>query len=40
VDAINMLKKGLNTVGHSGINAWGENDPYLHQATGSDKLAQ
>ena len=38
--AINILKKGLNTLGHSGIKAWGENDRYLNQATGSDKLAQ
>lgn len=38
--AINILKKGLSTVGHTGINAWGENDLYLYQATGSDKLAR
>jgi len=38
--AINILKKGLNTLGHSGINAWGENDLYLSQAIGSDKLAR
>lgn len=38
--AINILKKGLSTVGHTGINAWGENDLYLNQATGSDKLAR
>ncbi len=37
--AINILKQGLNTVGHTGINAWGENDLYLNQATGSDKSA-
>jgi predicted RNA-binding Zn-ribbon protein involved in translation (DUF1610 family) len=36
--AINILKKGLSTVGHTGINAWGENDLYLNQAIGSDKL--
>jgi putative transposase len=38
--AINILKKGLNTVGHTGIKAWGENDRYLNQAIGADKLAQ
>lgn len=38
--AINILKKGLNTVGHTGIKAWGENDRYLNQVTGLDKLAQ
>jgi putative transposase len=38
--AINILKKGLNTVGHTGINAWGENGLYLNQATGADKSAQ
>lgn len=38
--AINILKKGLNTVGHTGIKAWGENDLYLNQAIGSDKLAR
>lgn len=38
--AINILKKGLNTVGHTGIHAWGENDLYLNQAIGSDKLAR
>ncbi|MEH2411559.1 RNA-guided endonuclease InsQ/TnpB family protein [Nostoc sp.] len=38
--AINILKKGLNTVGHTGIKAWGENDLYLNQVTGSDKLAR
>jgi len=38
--AINILKKGLNTLGHSGIKAWGENDLYLNQATGLDKLAR
>lgn len=38
--AINILKKGLNTVGHTGIKAWGENDRYLSQVTGLDKLAQ
>jgi putative transposase len=38
--AINILKKGLNTVGHTGIKAWGENDRYLNQATGADKLTR
>jgi putative transposase len=38
--AINILRKGLSTVGHTGIKAWGENDLYLNQATGSDKLAR
>jgi putative transposase len=32
--AINILRKGLSTVGHTGINAWGENDLYLSQVTG------
>jgi hypothetical protein len=35
-----ILKKGLNTVGQRGINAWGENDRYLHRATGTDKSAR
>jgi putative transposase len=38
--AINILRKGLSTVGHTGINAWGENNLYLNQAIGSDKLAR
>jgi putative transposase len=38
--ASNILKKGLNTVGHTGIKAWGENDLYLNQAIVSDKLAR
>lgn len=38
--AINILKKGLNTVGHTGIKAWGENDLYLNQAAGLDKLTR
>jgi putative transposase len=38
--AINILKKGLNTVGHTGIKAWGENDLYLNQVTAADKLAR
>jgi len=37
--AINILKKGLNTVGHTGIKAWGENNLCLSQVSGSDKLA-
>jgi putative transposase len=37
--AINILKKGLNTVGHTGINAWGENDLCLNSETSLDKLA-
>jgi putative transposase len=31
--AINILKKGLNTVGHTGIHAWGENDLFLNRVT-------
>jgi putative transposase len=38
--AINILKKGLSTVGHTGIYAWGENDLYLNQGTGLDKLTR
>lgn len=38
--AINILKKGLNTVGHTGIKAWGENDLCLSQVTDSGKLAR
>jgi putative transposase len=38
--AINILRKGLNTVGHTGLKAWGENDLCLDQATGSGKLAR
>jgi putative transposase len=38
--AINILKKGLSTLGHTGIKAWGENDLCLNQATGSGKLAR
>ncbi|MEN9262248.1 MAG: transposase [Thermostichus sp. HHBFW_bins_43] len=38
--AINILRKGLSTVGHTGIHAWGENDHYLNQATASDKSAR
>lgn len=38
--AINILRKGLNTVGHTGFKAWGENNLYLNQATGPDKLAR
>jgi putative transposase len=42
--AINILKKGLSTVGHTetfGLesnNAWGETNLYLNQVTGLDKL--
>ena len=36
--ASNILRIGLSTVGHTGINAWGETDRYLDQATGLDKL--
>jgi nucleoside-diphosphate-sugar epimerase len=32
--------KGLNTVGHTGIKAWGENNLYLNQAIASDKLTR
>jgi len=32
--AINILKKGLSTAGHVGINAWGENDLCLNRAIG------
>lgn len=38
--AINILRKGLSTVGHTGIHAWGENDHYLNQATAPDKSAR
>lgn len=38
--AVNILKKGLSTVGHTGIHAWGENDLYLDQATGLGKSPQ
>jgi putative transposase len=38
--AINILKKGLSTVGHTGIHAWGENDLYLNQVAGLDKSAR
>lgn len=31
--AMNILKTGINTVGHTGINAWGETDRYVEQAT-------
>ena len=27
--ALNILRIGLSTVGHTGINVWGEDDPYL-----------
>ncbi|MCU0549172.1 MAG: transposase [Leptolyngbya sp. Prado105] len=35
--ALNILRKGLNTVGHTGINAWGETDRYLAEETTLDK---
>lgn len=35
--ALNILRKGLNTVGHTGINAWGETDLYRDSATDQDK---
>ncbi len=38
--AINILRKGLSTVGHTETHAWGENDRYLNQVTDSDKSAQ
>ncbi|BAZ80374.1 transposase [Sphaerospermopsis kisseleviana CS-549] len=38
--ALNILAKGLSTVGHTGTNAWGENDLCLDLATSSGKLTQ
>jgi len=38
--ALNILGKGLSTVGHTGISAWGENDLCLELVTGSDKLTR
>lgn len=38
--ALNILAKGLSTVGHTGTHAWGENDLCLDLVTGSDKLTQ
>ncbi|MEH2161161.1 MAG: transposase [Nostoc sp.] len=38
--ALNILAKGLSTVGHTGTNAWGENDLCLDMATDLGKLAQ
>jgi putative transposase len=38
--AINILRKGLSTVGHTGIKAWGENDLCLGSATDLGKLAR
>jgi putative transposase len=35
--AINILRKGLRTVGHTGINAWGEDDLW---SAGSDAAGQ
>lgn len=37
--AINILQAGLSTVGHTGINASGQNDLYSNQAIGLDKSA-
>lgn len=37
--AINILNRGLNTLGHSEIEAWGQNDLYLGEETSLDKLA-
>ncbi len=40
--AIKILAKalGLNTLGHSEINAWGENNQCLTRAIGLDKLTR
>ncbi|MFH7027676.1 MAG: RNA-guided endonuclease InsQ/TnpB family protein [Heteroscytonema crispum UTEX LB 1556] len=38
--ALNILAKGLSTVGHAGISAWGEGDLYSDLVTGLDKSAQ
>lgn len=38
--ALNILAKGLNTAGHVGISAWGENDLCLDLVTDSGKLAR
>ncbi|BAZ33568.1 transposase (plasmid) [Cylindrospermum sp. NIES-4074] len=38
--ALNILAKGLSTVGHTGTHAWGENDLCLDLATDSDKLTR
>ncbi|MBW4458104.1 MAG: hypothetical protein KME55_38890, partial [Nostoc indistinguendum CM1-VF10] len=35
-----ILTKGLSTVGHTGTNAWGENDLCLDLVIGSGKLTQ
>jgi putative transposase len=36
--ALNILAKGLTTVGHTGSYAWGQKSLYLDSATGQDKL--
>lgn len=38
--AINILQKGLSTVGHTGFKAWGETDLYLDKETSLDKSIQ
>ncbi|GAX38138.1 RNA-guided endonuclease InsQ/TnpB family protein [Nodularia sp. NIES-3585] len=38
--ALNILALGLSTVGHTGTNAWGENDLCLDLVTDSDKLTR
>ena len=38
--ALNILAKGLSTVGHTGTNAWGENALCLDLATSLDKVAR
>ena len=38
--AINILARGLATVGHTGSNAWGENNLCLNLETSLNKLAQ
>ncbi len=35
--ALNILAKGLTTVGHTGSNAWGQTDLYRDPATDQDK---
>lgn len=37
--AVNILQKGLSTLGHKETNAWGQNDLYLLQATEVSKSA-
>jgi putative transposase len=36
--ALNILAKGLSTVGHTGSQAWGQTSLYLDSATDQDKL--